>query len=228
MSKFCFNCGTQLGDADMFCQNCGAKQNQAPQTPHTEPTPKPASKLPFNLSKNSLIGIGGVLAVILVVVIIISSLTSSSYKDPIDLMVDVTMRGKIEKLEKLAPKDYWEYYEEEYEMSVKDIIKEYKENDYLDEMMESLEEMYGKNIKISYKITDKEKLDKDELDQIKDGLKENYGIAKKSVKKGYELEVEMTIKGKEDKDTDDEEVIVVQIGKKWYVVNSNGTISVGF
>lgn len=225
MSKFCFNCGNQLGENDQFCQKCGAKQNTAPNAAPAATPAAPAKKLPFNLTKNSLIGIGAVVALLVVVIIIISSLTASSYKDAIDLMVDVSLNGKIEKLEKLAPKEFWEYYEEESDITVKEMIEEYKDENVYESMMEELEKDYGKNIKVSYKIKEKEKLEKDELDEIKDGLKENYGIAKKSVKTGYEVEVELTIKGKDDKDSQTNTINVVKIGKGWYIVSSSGSIN---
>lgn len=31
MSKFCYKCGAQLDDADMFCNNCGTKQEETVQ-----------------------------------------------------------------------------------------------------------------------------------------------------------------------------------------------------
>ena len=68
--------------------------------------------------------------------------------------------------------------------------------------------------------------DKDTLliDVIKEGLKENYDIAKKSVKKAMELEVELTIKGSDDEEDTEMDITVAQIGSKWYMVTSVGTL----
>ena len=69
-------------------------------------------------------------------------------------------------------------------------------------------------------VTDeKEKMDEDDLDDLKDMLKENYGIAKKSVKKALEVEVEATIKGKDDEDTQEQDMIIVKIDNKWYITD---------
>ena len=83
--------------------------------------------------------------------------------------------------------------------------------------LEMLEDEYGKNIKVKYKVIEKEKMDEDDLDDLKDELKETYGIAKKSVKKAFEVEIEATIKGKDDEDTDEQEMVIVKIGNKWYI-----------
>ena len=89
-------------------------------------------------------------------------------------------------------------------------------SEFVEEMLDSMEEEFGKNVKVTYKVTDEDELDKDDLKELKDYLKEEYDVSKKDVKKAYELELEMKIKGSEDDDEDETDLVVVQIGKKWY------------
>ena len=45
--------------------------------------------------------------------------------------------------------------------------------DDLKDVLEELEDKYGKNIKLKYKVNDKEKIDKDDLEDLEDNI-ENY------------------------------------------------------
>ena len=94
--------------------------------------------------------------------------------------------------------------------------------------MEEFEDEYGKNIKMSYKVTDKSELSDKKLKNIQEGLKDNYDIPKKSVKEGYKVDVDMTIKGKDDEDTNDTEFYIVKIGSGWYICSSTGRFDFSF
>ena len=226
MSKFCANCGNQLNDNDMFCQNCGARQEVAQQPYMQQPmqASKPAAKLP--LSKNMLIAIGAAAVLVIALIIIISTATAGGgYKSAIDNMIDVTFKGKLDKIEDCYPKEYWEYMEEELDMNLKEMIEELEDEEVFEDMMDELEDEYGKNVKISYKVLEDEKADKDIFDSVKEGLKDNYDIPKKNLKEVREVELEMTIKGKDDKDSEETTLYIAKIGKKWYIVNTNGPFS---
>ncbi len=229
MSKFCPKCGTQMNDNEVFCQKCGAKYEQAnapvANAPKQNNVVNDMIAKAKGSNKNLLVGVVAVAVVVIALIVLISSIFTSSYKDPIDNMIDVMFEGKVKKIEKLAPKEYWKYMEEEFDTELDEIIEQAEES--IEYMMEMYEEEYGKNIKVKYKITDKDTLSDKKLDDIKEGLKDNYDIAKKSVKKAYKLEVEMTIKGKDDEDTDESDMIVAQIGNGWYIVSESGELQVG-
>ncbi|MBQ5810066.1 MAG: zinc ribbon domain-containing protein [Clostridia bacterium] len=252
MDKFCANCGNKLAAEETFCGQCGAKV----EAPVAEAAPvvevagdaAVAKKASFDINaiidkamafvgdfiekakaKPVLFAIpAGIVVGIIVLIILMSALFGGGAEEKaIKNLLDVQYKGKTNKIESLAPKAYWDWLEDEQDMTVEDIIEEYEDNDTYEEMMEYLEEEYGDNVKISYKITEKEKLSKKKLEKIADGLKENYDIAKKSVKAAYEIEVEMTVKGSEDKDDDDAKFYVAKIDGKWYPVTANGDFLVG-
>ena len=234
MSKFCQNCGAELADADMFCQSCGTKQEATEAAAPAENNANDkAQQVVDNVSAAAtdyvekakkdpklLILPAAILVAVIALFAIIGS-SSKAYLKPVNYMMEMT-QGNFKNLEKCAPKEYWEYMEEEGDMSNEDLKEEIEENEVGDNIKEQLEETYGKNVRMKYKVTDKDKLSDKKLSNIKDGLKENYDIAKKSVKKAYKLELEITTKGSEDEDEDEAEIIVVKIGNKWYCCSEDG------
>ena len=86
----------------------------------------------------------------------------------------------------------------------------------MDAMVEFLEEEYGDNVKITYKIKEADKLSDKKLGDLKDYYKE-CGMEKKSLTKAYELELEINVKGSDDKETLDGEAVVFKYKNKWYV-----------
>ncbi|MBE6718907.1 MAG: zinc ribbon domain-containing protein [Ruminococcaceae bacterium] len=210
--KYCVNCGNAMNDTDIICQNCGA--NNAPAQPQntTEKKLPDLKKIP-----PKFIGIAAVAVVAIVaLIIIISAFSGGGYNKAIDNLIDVSMYGKIDKIEKLAPKEFWDMVKDEEDLSVKKFIDAIEDAEIVEEMIESMEDEFGKNVKVTYKVTEEEELDKDDLKELKEHLKETYDVSKKDVKKAYELELEMKIKGSEDKDEDETDLVVVKIGNNWY------------
>lgn len=172
-----------------------------------------------------LIAIGaGALAFILVVVLLVYNFRNT-YKTPIDNLIDVSFYAKAGKLDDLAPKEYWEWYEDEYDKDLKDLKDDIKDN--ADDLKDEFKDEYGKNYKVKYKITDKDKLDKDDLEELAERISDKYDIKERKIKKAYELEIEITIKGSEDKDESEMTVYSVKIGSKWYLVRSSGAFVLG-
>ncbi len=162
-------------------------------------------------------------AAVLVLILLIVLLSAKPYQSAIANYLDVSLEGQVKKIEKLAPKAYWEYLEEEYEVDADDVADAYEEY-YEDDTLEMLEEEYGENIRISFKITDEDEMKEKKVKELADTLKEAYGISKKDVKAAYEVEIDYTIKGDDDEDEDDMELIVVKIGSKWYVTSALGEL----
>lgn len=246
MSKFCAKCGTELPDEAVVCSNCGAPVGGQATQPEAQPTagapvqPNPAAAVFGNVgdtvtdtinkvkSDKKLLGIvaGAVAALLVVIIVLCVALSGGGYKSAIDNYIDVAIRGKVNKIEKLAPKAYWQYLEDEMDVDIDDIKDEYKDN--YDDIMDSLEDEYGKNVKVSYKVTDKDELSDKKLKNIQEGLKDNYDIPKKSVTKGYKVDVDMTIKGKDDEDTDESTLYIVKIKGDWYICSQNGKFDLSF
>lgn len=209
--KNCGNCGAPMNDADIICQNCGAR-SAAPQAPNAKKAKMPdLKKIPKKYIK-----IGAIVAGALVLIIILTAIFGASYKDAVKNYVAAEYNGKYNKIEKLAPKAFWDYVEEELDFEVDEMVDDLKDEEYLEEENEYLEDTYGENVKATIKFVDKLKLDEDDLDSIKDELKKNYDIPKKSVKKAYSVVYKITLKGSEQKKTRFSILTVVKIGNKWY------------
>lgn len=231
MSKVCKNCGSVFEDDANFCTQCGSNElalNEAPQqeaptqeTPENNyyaPAPE-AKKFDFaGLLKNkTLIGVvAGVLVVVILASIFIPMLFKG-YKKAIDNYLDVMAKGNVKKIEKIAPKEYWEYLEDEEDLDIDELIEELEED--WEDQEEEIEEQYGKRVKISYKVTKKKEVTKKVLKGIAEAIEEKYDIDSKKVTKVYDIKVKVTIKGSEDEDTDSSKLSVAKIGGSWYVIN---------
>ena len=124
------------------------------------------------------------------------------------------------QLEKLAPAEYWEYLEDESDVSMKDVEEQMEELNKT--LIRGLEDEYGDNIKVSYKILEKDDASSSDLDEMKDYIKSNYDIPKKSVTDAVELEVELTVRGDDDEETTESTFYAVKVGGDWYICSANG------
>ena len=232
MDSFCTNCGTPIPEGAVKCASCGKEFNQEQsqeqptqesqnQNQQEQPAQVPNATPEKKIKKPMLYGIiGAAAAVLIILIIIIASVAGNGYKKAIDNYMDVLIYGKADKIEKLAPKEYWDYCEENYDTDITDIIDQFE--DSYEYLSDHLEEEYGKNVKVRYKITDKDDLSDKKLNTIRDNLKDEYGIAKKSVTKAYKIDAEMTLKGSDDEDTEDMTLIIVKIGGSWYICSESG------
>ena len=215
MSKICNNCGCELEDSATVCTQCG--NTEAPAAQSISEKISEVINL-FKANPKKLIVPGaiavGVIAVLIVVLVLFSG---PAYGSALDTYFDVTVLCKFDKLEKLAPEEYWEFVEEEEGMDIDD-VKEFLE-EYADEALEGLEDEYGKNLKVKYTV-EKEKQWKDKkVEDVADAIEDAYDIDADSVKAVYELKLEVTISGSEDDDDEDAELFVIKIGSKWYVAD---------
>ncbi len=210
---FCPKCGKPFEENASNCAFCGTKNPAAPAT--VNPNVEKIVNKARSLNKKNIAILAGAVVALIVVIIIISSIAGNGYKKAIDNFFDFTVEGKVNKLEKLAPEDYWEELEENYDIKLKDIKKQLEES--FENELEELEDDYGRNIKVKYKVLDKEVMDEDDLDDLKDTLKESYGIKKKSVQKALEVEIEATLKGRDDEDTMEQDMVIVKIDGDWYI-----------
>jgi len=213
MSNFCTSCGAQVPDGAYACPGCGAIQaqnatpvNPTPTNTYVAPAPTPAQYNPSAPAQKSTSGIIGMVAVgiiAIIVIALIASIFGGGYKKPI--------KNLFEGIEKSDWKKFSSAFPEE---RFKKMEKASDGDDYIEGITEMLEDDYGKNIKISFKIKDKEKLDKDDIEDLEDDYEDTYE-EKIKIKK---LEVESTVKGKDDKDTDTADMVVGKIGLKWYIL----------
>lgn len=253
MSKFCQNCGKALGDADRFCDGCGASQDVTPapqpvQPEAAQPVPQAAPvatapkapKVSFDLNKiidqvktfangvverckadkNYMYKCLGIAAAVVVVLVLLLAFVfggNGNLTKPIDTLLDVSFKGKVEKIKDLAPEEYWEYLEDEYDVDIDDMIDDAE--DSFDDMMDYYEEEYGDNVRVSYKVEDKKKLSDKKVEGIAEALADEYDLDEDKFGDAYELDVEMTIKGDDDDDDNDAEITVIKYDGKWYAIS---------
>ena len=204
MSKFCMQCGKEIEDDANVCVYCGSAQNTTGAA--GDGATKKKSFIPL---------IAAVVVVLLVVIVIFNLLVSGGYKQPVDNMIKAIETGKGQYLYKTMPDFLIEYrYDDEKKSEIIDDL-----DDSLEYVVEMLEDEYGDDIKVSYKIKDKEKIDKDDLEDLEDDIKDTYD-EKVKVSKGYELKIEMKIKGDDDKEKDTTKIKVYKIDGNWCLMDS--------
>lgn len=219
MSKFCENCGSELKDTDTVCPNCGTAVEKTTkkdvkntkvednQTQTVNPTEGKINKKTFAI-------VGGIVVAAILLIVIVIALCSGGYTKPISYMCNGVQKADSKTFSKAFPKVMTE--DDDYKIDDDDIEK----------LLENLEDEYGKNIKITYKVLDKEKIDKEDLEDLQEKLEDQYEDSKKKCKvtAGYKVTVKMTIKGKDDKDTDSTTINVYKIGGKWCIAGGASSL----
>lgn len=92
------------------------------------------------------------------------------------------------------------------------------DDDDMEDMLEMFEDEYGENIKISYEITDETEIEKEDLENVEKYVLERYDEEVK-ISGGYEVEVEATIKGDDDEDTDTNDMYIYKVDGEWVYLN---------
>ena len=196
MSKICANCGSQLDDDAVFCGNCGTPVQNNTSTGSNESKGGIAgaiNKFIDNVKKKDgksigiLAGAGGVL-VLLIVLIIVLSVSGSSPDKALDNYIDVLLNGEVNKMEKIAPDEYWDYAKENEDMTMSKLKSQYKDL-YEEYILDALEETYGDDVRIKARITDKDTVRSSVFNDMKDYLKSQYSIPKKSVEEAVKMDV---------------------------------------
>lgn len=236
MSKFCQNCGKALDDAVRFCDGCGAPQQaEAPQAAPAAPKQDSDLKKTLNKAvtevktfangfvnrckadKKFLYTCLGVVAGVIVVIVLLSFLLGGGYKSAIDNYIAASFKGKSSAVKKMAPAEYWDYYEEKYDTDFDEYLEDYEDN--IEDTIDYLKDEYGDNFKVTYKIEKEKKLSDKKLEGIAEALADKYDIDEDKVTAGYELDVEMTIKGSEDDDENETELTVIKYKGSWYLIS---------
>lgn len=156
-----------------------------------------------------MIGIAIVGVVVLVLLFVLfGSLFGGGYKKPIDNYIKGLEKADWKTFSKSLPKEQKETIEDNFDGE-----------EFLEEMLESLEDEYGEKIKITYKITDKSKLSKKKIEDFEEEYEDVYDEEIK-ISKAYKIKVKVTIKGKDDKETNKVSFVVGKIKGKWYMLDS--------
>lgn len=143
---------------------------------------------------------------------------NSSYKAVLKTMFSAMEACDAEKLLKIFPEELVEYMCEAYDDDMDDLIDDLK--DSMKDNMDNWEDEYGDDIKITFEIEDEDELDEDELDELMDYY-DDYYDTDLDITEGWELEIELTIEGEDDDQSEDVTVYVLKADGKWYMhINS--------
>lgn len=175
------------------------------------------------------------LALLLTIVMLLSLAACNSDKDSDDNQnssdsyntainnYQAVLNGNTEKLTSLAPNEIWEWAEENGNVAQTDVKRAYK--DQYEDLKEDLEEEFGKNATIKITETDKKEMSKRDIHEIGEMLEASYDIDEGKITAGWEMEVEIAYKGKDDNMEVETELHVVKISNQWYVVEGIEALS---
>ena len=227
MMRCCKHCGALLEDEAKVCEFCGAVlEMPAPVEPAPQPvetavatdapsTPTPKKKIP----KKKWFIIGGIVTAVIALVLGAYLLFFNPH-----IAVDryeTVMNGEFDKLESLAPKEYWTYCAKNSgAQSVEAYIAQRKkvmEKTFLQSQSED-NGYYGKLKSITYKVLDTEKVPKSDIKGIKEALDEHYGIDPASVQDAYNMVIKVTYHGTTREYSTSAYVTAIRIGSNWYLM----------
>lgn len=219
MAKFCTSCGSSVNEAANNCPNCGAPIKapapqaapaQAASVQATESAQAAPAQNKANPNISRYIGMGAVAVLAIIIIALIANLFGGSYKTPLKDFFNGIEKEKYKTLQSAFSDKLLD----------KMNIDRGDMKDLTEEIYDTIEDLYGEDFKISYKIEDKEKADSDEVDILNATMKLAYG-KKITIKKAYSLDVEVTIKGDDDKETFTMSFVVADIkGDGWCIMDS--------
>lgn len=137
--------------------------------------------------------------------------------------IEAYFYGDVDLIENLAPEDFWEYAEDEFNVKIKDVKKKFK-NELYGQISYVFENEYGENIKVLHDVIEITEFSSSKFEEIKKTLTSKYDISEKDVKEAVEIEVELTIKGDDDEITDNITFCSVKIDGSWYMCSSEGKL----
>lgn len=230
MSKFCGRCGAQLDDNAIFCTKCGANLGQPNQQFNADAVKNVAAKNTVtaavkNGDKKTLAIVGGIVGavVVLIVVFICCLIFGGGYKDPLKRMKKTLENGDGKSYRQMVMSDKYFKAINNNNDAVDDYFKGDIDEYYdYDRLWAPLEDMYGKNIKVTYDIKTKKKLKKSDLEDYQDDLQrdaDSMGIDdyEPKVTAGYELKINLSVKGDDDKYTDTNSLHVYKVDGDWVI-----------
>ncbi len=144
------------------------------------------------------------------------------YQDDVDNYLAFLYCGKFNLLESLAPEEFWQNFEENYDLSF-DNFKDALNVEW-ETVIEELEKEIGPNIKVDYELNERKEYDEYDLKELIEELNKDYGIAQ-NITAAFEIGLDCTIEGDHNGYWKDFDYIVVQIDNNWYVTEAFSTIN---
>lgn len=231
---FCKNCGIENVDGVKFCKGCGQTLSPPadvgsgspvfqPVSPNVNSQVAPTSFAPKSSFKLDNKKIGIIVSAFVLVVILafgVSFLTGGAERAAKNY-AKALYSGNFEKADGYIIVDAVEYYEEEFDWDKEEMADEYEDrkHDFDDDM----EDEYGDRYRVSkVKVDDSDKLSNKKAQAREDSYVDSSGdyLKKKHFDKVVEVDLEITVKGSDDEDTEDVTIYVAKSGGKWYVLRT--------
>ena len=166
-------------------------------------------------NKNTIIGLAAIAVAIVLVIIILCCAITPGWQKPIDRRFKAMNKCDGSLYAKTFADAYNDYVDEHYVSDDDDYdsIEEYYE-EQLNDIKDYAEDEYGDNVKYKVKVLKKKELKKSDLKDVEDRY-EDYYDESVDVSKGYKVKLKITVKGKDDDDTDNTWMNVYKIDGKW-------------
>ena len=196
MSKYCMQCGKEIGSKDMHCQYCGASQENNFGAPaHTE-TVKHKTDI--------LVPVVAVISVLLVIVIVIVNLTvlNNGYKKPLDNLVASINKGEYDYFEDALP----DFVTNDDKYDADETEKQFESSAKLAKFDDDME--------LSYEVLDKKVIDSDKLENLEKEIESSYDESV-DVEQGYEVKIELKVTLEDKEDSHKMTIPVYEIDGKW-------------
>ena len=135
-----------------------------------------------------------------------------TYQAAIERLVKCSLLGDLEGLEKLAPEDFWKFYEQT-GMPRKSMIDEAAYS--CGAAFDAVKEQYGANVTYTINITGQEDFDAEMMAIVAACLKEQKGIPEGKFTAGCAVTAEVSLKGTAE-GSQTIETAALQIDGQWY------------
>lgn len=172
-------------------------------------------------AQKNLIIIGGGLVLLILLLILIKLIAGGGYKSAVkDYIKSINKCDGELYCETLYTEDYIEELADDMDYDV-DEYYDYR-SEMLEDLYDEMEDEYGKNVKIKVKFEDARELRSVKLNDYEDNY-DRYYDSNVEITKGYKVECELTIRGRDDDDSENVDFYVFKIkGEGWKVYPSSG------
>lgn len=171
----------------------------------------------------AIIGAGAV--ILLVIVLLSSGIFKSGSLKAIEKSLKATIKGDGKAAFELTMHPYAleEAIEDEEYDDKAEAIEEFQ--DRAEDIKDGLEDTFGKGLRVKVEHKKTTKFKKDDIKKINEYLEDEYDYPANYISDLHVVKVKATIKGREDDDSETNEMVVAKIKGKWYVCDLPGLYS---
>lgn len=201
---FCKKCGSQIDDTIKFCPVCGTEVQK-------ESEPESATqKIRGSILKHKASYTVILIAVIALFFLLRSCSSGNSYDSPIKTILTAMEEKNVSKILDAYPDEIIDKMEEESGMDIKMMADAMGES-----MFDSLSEN-GASYSLDYQINSEQSLTLSEIEELHDKILRRTEVDL-DISEAKELKVTLIKEIAGEKKYDDDTIIVIKIGRKWYM-----------